>query len=146
MRPGQAADNLRIVTLRALKFYTVGAAGVAVQLIFLAFFKSGLKLHYLAATALAVETAVVHNFFWHERWTWSERTSASPGAWLLAGRFARFNLTTGLISILSNLVLMRLFVGQLRIHYLLANGLTILTASLLNFLFSEYFVFRKSRG
>ncbi len=29
--------------------------------------------HYLVATALAVEMAVLHNFFWHRRWTWADR-------------------------------------------------------------------------
>src|SRR5207245_237643 len=52
-----------------LRFYTVGAAGIVVQLAALTFLKSGLHLDYLPATATAVEAALLHNFFWHERWT-----------------------------------------------------------------------------
>ena len=33
--------------------------------------------NYLAATALAVEAAVLHNFAWHQRWTWKDRRAAS---------------------------------------------------------------------
>ena len=130
---------------RLLKFHAVGGIGIFVQLAVLAFSKSVLGMHYLAATALAVEAAVVHNFFWHERWTWVERTRLASGVSPLVGRLLRFNLTNGVISILSNLVLMRLFVGQLRLHYLVANVLTIATASLANFLLGELFVFKKQK-
>ena len=29
-------------------------------------------VHYLLATAVAVELAIVANFLWHERWTWQD--------------------------------------------------------------------------
>ena len=48
--------------------------GIAVQLLMLVVLKAGLHLHYLVATALAVETAVIHNFLWHERFTWADRS------------------------------------------------------------------------
>ena len=55
--------------MRWLKFNAVGALGMAVQLGSLGFFVRVLGLHYLLATALAVEVAVLHNFIWHRRWT-----------------------------------------------------------------------------
>jgi|WetSurMetagenome_2_1015567.scaffolds.fasta_scaffold226502_2 putative flippase GtrA len=139
-----AATNagIRSMALRWLKFHAVGGIGVVVQLGFLALFKSVLGMHYMLATALAVEVAVLHNFWWHERWTWIERTRAAPGFGLLMQRLLRFNLTSGAISILSNLVLMRIFVGQFHVQYLAANLITIVTASLANFLLSEFFAFK----
>ena len=104
----------------------------------LAVLKSLLHVEYLWATALAVEAAVLHNFLWHERWTWRGRIP-KQGVWL---RLARFNLTTGMMSIVSNLVLMRLLVGQLHMQYLAANLLAIAATSIANFLLSEWFVFR----
>jgi dolichol-phosphate mannosyltransferase len=139
---GATNAGIRALALRWLKFHAVGVIGVAVQLGFLAFFKSVLRMHYLVATALAVEVAVLHNFWWHERWTWIERTRAAPGFGLLMERLLRFNLTSGSISILSNLVLMRIFVGQFHVQYLAANLCTIVTASLANFLLSEFFAFK----
>ena len=47
--------------------------GVAAQLAALAFFNRVLGLGALIATAAAVETAVLHNFIWHERYTWADR-------------------------------------------------------------------------
>jgi putative flippase GtrA len=57
---------------RWLKFNAVGAIGVAVQLGMLAILVR-LGVHYLIATALAVETAVLQNYYWHARWTWRGR-------------------------------------------------------------------------
>jgi putative flippase GtrA len=65
----------RTATLvRWCKFNLVGAVGILVQFGVLFLLKSGLHFNYLAATALAVEVAVAHNFFWHERFTWADRT------------------------------------------------------------------------
>ena len=63
--------------MRWLKFNLVGGFGIVVQLAALLGLKSGLHLGYLPATALAVEAAVIHNFFWHERYTWADRVRPS---------------------------------------------------------------------
>ncbi len=145
MSAAGAASPIRRLAGRVVKFHAVGLIGTGVQLVALVAFKSLLGLGYLLATALAVEVAVLHNFCWHERWTWVERTRHAPGAALLAGRLLRFNLTNGLVSIVSNLLLMRLLVGVLHLHYLFANVLAIALTSLANFLLSELFVFRLRR-
>ena len=36
-----------------------------------------LGVHYLVATALAVEIAVLQNYYWHVRWTWKGRDGQS---------------------------------------------------------------------
>jgi putative flippase GtrA len=124
---------------RWLKFNAVGAAGIGVQLLALALFKSGLGWPLDVATAAAVETAVLHNFFWHERWTWRERR----GGWRESlTRLLRFNLTTGLLSIAANVIFTRLLVDRFRVPYLAANLMAIAITSIGNFLVSEYLVFR----
>ena len=124
---------------RLLKFHLVGAAGIGVQLCCLFLFKTALHLNYLLATALAVEVAVLHNFLWHEHYTWSDRRESSVG---LLRRLMRFNLSTGLISIVGNLVLMRLFVGSLHLQFMVANILSIGACSLANFWASDQMVFQ----
>jgi putative flippase GtrA len=131
------------LAFRWLKFNLVGGVGIAVQLAALWTLKSGLHLHYLLATALAVELAVLHNFVWHERFTWKDRAGGSwSSVW---PRLLRFHAGNGLVSIAGNLVLMRLFVGAMHIKYLLANLITIAICSSLNFAAGEWFVFRESR-
>jgi len=129
----------RRLTLRWLKFNAVGALGITVQLAVLLSLKSGLHLGYLLATALAVEVAVIHNFLWHERYTWADRVQPSWSKSL--PRLLRFNLTTGAVSIVGNLALMKLLVGFGHINYLVANGVAIALCSLANFLISEEWVF-----
>ena len=124
--------------VRWLKFNAVGAGGIVVQLAVLALLKSGLRLDYLAATACAVEAAVIHNYLWHERFTWADRASGS--SW---GRFLKFNFSTGLFSIVGNVLVMKGLVGGAHLNYFVANILTIATCSVVNFLVSDRFVFQE---
>lgn len=130
------------LSLRFLKFNTVGLLGAAVQLVALTVYLKLTGLHYLPATALAVETAVLHNFVWHEHWTWKER--AGGGISALLARLLRFHLGNGVISILSNLFLMSLLVGQAGMNFLLANILSILLTAAANFAAGEWFVYRRT--
>jgi putative flippase GtrA len=131
------------------RFNFVGAIGIGVQFAALFLMKGVLHFNYLAATAVAVEAAVVHNFVWHEQFTWADRTGAdktkSNGTrlrWKTSlVRLARFNLTVGGVSIVGNLGLMKVMVGMGGMNYLVANGIAIGLSSLANFLVSENWVF-----
>jgi putative flippase GtrA len=115
-----------------------------VQLLVLIGLKTGLGFNYLVAAGLAVEGAVVHNFLWHERYTWPDRSSGNRAAdsW---PRFLKCNLTTGALSIAGNLGFMKVLAGFGHMNYLLANGITIAACSILNFLISDGFVFAETR-
>jgi putative flippase GtrA len=130
---------MRATWIHWLKFNVVGGMGIGVQLIVLTGLKSGLHVDYLLATAVAVEAAVIHNFVWHERFTWVERESKN-----VAVRFLKFNLTAGAFSIAGNILLMALFVDLVRMNYLLANLATIAVCSICNFAVSDRFVFQNS--
>jgi putative flippase GtrA len=132
------------IFLRWMKFNAVGGIGIGVQLAALAVFRSWLKLDYLLATGLAVELAVIHNFVWHERFTWADRPAARPLQSLV--RLAKFNASNGVVSIVGNLLLMRLLVGRLKFNYVLSNCVAIVVCSLLNFLLGDRFVFDAKGG
>jgi putative flippase GtrA len=133
------ANSWRSTATCWLKFNLVGGMGIAVQLLMLVALTSGLHIHYLVATVLGVEAAVVHNFLWHERYTWADRPGPS------FTRFCKFNLTTGLFSIAGIVLLMKLLVGLGHMNYLVANGITITACSVVNFLVSDGFVFPADR-
>ena len=133
------ANSWRSTATRWLKFNLVDGMGIAVQLLMLVVLKSGLHIHYLVAIALAVEAAVAHNFLWHKRFTWADR------AGLGFARFCKFNLTSGLFSIAGNVLLMKLLVALGHMNYLVANGITITSCSVVNFLVSDGFVFSANR-
>ena len=124
---------------RWLRFNLVGEIGIGVQLALLFLLKSVLYLNYLTATGLAVEATVVHNFLWHERFTWADRVRPSWRNSL--PRLLRFNLTNGAVSIAGNLGLMKIMVAFGHLNYLPANGIAITFCSLINFLVSNTYVF-----
>jgi putative flippase GtrA len=126
--------------LRLAKFSLVGGIGIGVQLAMLAVLTE-LRMNYLLATGLAVESAVLHNFVWHRRFTWRERTQ--PAEREMLGALLRFHLSNGMISLLGNLLMMRWLVGFLHIPVLMANLLTITMCWAANFLASDRWVFTK---
>ena len=130
-------------SLRILKFALVGGLGVAVQLGVLAAL-TALKINYLLATALAVEAAVLHNFLWHQRFTWADRTRTGRSRTRMRDSLAvlfRFHLGNGLISVVGNVLLMRLLVTEFGLPVLRANIATIAVCFVANFLASDRWVF-----
>jgi putative flippase GtrA len=130
-------ESWRTTVSRWVKFYFVGAIGMGVQVMVLWLLRSKLHLDYLIATALAVEAAVIHNFVWHERFAWADRSS--HGRSII--RFWKFNAATGLFSIAGNLLLMKTLVEAAHLQYLAANLIAISSCSILNFIASDRFVF-----
>src|SRR5688572_16760609 len=124
--------------MRFLRFNGVGGVGFALQLGMLTLLLS-LGVHYLVATALAVEAAVLHNFFWHERWTWRDRPTEGRGR---LERLFRFHALNGLVSLVGNVLLMRLFVGTFDVSPIPANVVAVMACSLVNYFGSDRLVFR----
>jgi putative flippase GtrA len=128
---------------RWLVFNGVGLLGVGVQVGLVGLLVHGLHVHYLVATAIAVETAVLHNFIWHQHWTWRDRPSASTGA--AAARLLRFHLLNGTVSLAGNLAIMAVLSGTLAMEPVAANAVAIAVCSTLNFLASEALVFKTTK-
>ena len=122
------------------KFNLVGAIGVAVQLAALALFNRLAPGHYLVATAAAIELTLLHNFVWHLHFTWRDRRDKSA----VFPQLVRFHLSNGLVSLLGNLILMRLLVQQAHLPILLANAIAILCCGVLNFILSNHWAFRQT--
>ena len=98
---------------------------------------TAMRVNYLLATGLAVETAVLHNFCWHQRFTWADRTGRGT-----LGSLLRFHLSNGLISLIGNLLLMKRLVGFLHWPIIAANAITIVLCWAANYLASDRWVFR----
>ena len=114
--------------IRWMKFNAVGIAGAIVQLTTLTLFVQA-GAHYLVATALGVEVAVLHNYFWHARWTWRDRSERS---------LLRFHLSNGVVSIVSNLMWMWLLSAW---PVVAANLVAITLTSVVNFLLGDRWAF-----
>jgi putative flippase GtrA len=123
--------------MRWLKFNTVGVGGAMVQLCTLWILQHFTSISYVFAVILAVEIALLHNFAWHEAWTWRGKPPADR--WW---RFVRFEVGNGFVSIVSNVVLTYLYKEVAGLPLVAANLAAIVTAALLNFWVAQAWVFR----
>jgi putative flippase GtrA len=128
------------VFTRWLAFSLVGVMGITVQMAFLYVLTSRMGMGYLLSTGIAVEAALLHNFVWHERWTWADRTGNFCGS--ITRRLLCFHITNGALSMASNLLLTHLFVERLGLNYLVANGFAIASCSIANFVAGNCLVFK----
>ena len=144
----------RLEQIRYLKFGLVGASGTVVNLVVLylgrQYLFASLEAHsnrpYLSL-ALAIAVATLNNFTWNRLWTWADR-SALPtntpthrpvpatlllqlGTYALASWFG-IALQYGLTLWLSGAM-----------HYMLANIIAIVIASVSNFLANDKWTFRR---
>lgn len=128
---------------RWLKFNCVGMAGAVVQIWFLhMLLRAG--ANYLAATPVAVEAAVLHNFAWHQRYTWADRSCDDLAC--VFGRLCRFHLSNGLVSMAGNILLMRWLSGMLGIRPIGANLVAVVVCSVANYFLGDRLVFQNSRA
>ena len=119
------------------KFNLVGAVGMAVQLGALALINRLAPGHYMVATAAAIEITLLHNFVWHLHYTWRDRRCRGA----LRSQLIRFHLSNGLVSMVGNLALMPLLVGEMRIPVVAANAIAILCCSIVNFFLGDQWAF-----
>jgi putative flippase GtrA len=98
----------------------------------------------IAATPLAVEIAILHNFVWHERFTWRNR--ASQNFRQTARRLWRFHAANGLVSLAGNTILMYALVQRLKAPALPTAMGAIAICSLANFLIADRWVYRNGSG
>lgn len=122
------------------KFNVVGAMGMGVQLGALALLNWIVPGHYLLATAAAIEVTLVHNFVWHLHYTWPDRRNRAE----MLTQCVRFHLSNGLVSIVGNLLLMRVLVEETRMPLLAANCIAIVCCSIINFALGNNWAFAAS--
>lgn len=125
---------------RWLVFNLVGLAGAAVQLTVVALLSQVAHLNVPVATALAVEAAILHNFLWHQKWTWRERTTGSRRETL--ERLARFHALNGLVSLGGNVLITAALAAHAGMHPVAANLVAIAACSCVNYLAGDRMVFR----
>lgn len=128
---------------RFIKFGIVGASGVVVNLSMLYLGQEFLFRHIAQETlrlnislAFAILIATISNFTWNRRWTWHDRKSLRTTTLLV--QFGQYALAcwvgTAIQVGLTN-------VFALFLHYLLANLIAVVIASLFNFVANDLWTF-----
>jgi putative flippase GtrA len=137
VRPGAAHWRTRRAR-RLSRFAGVGLAGFIVQA--LVIWALGLAgIGPALATAAAVEAAIVHNFVWHERWTWRDRRRDERS---LPARLLRYHAATGAIALAGNVAITSALVRFGLLPVVLANAVAVATLSGLGFVVADRWVFR----
>ena len=135
--------------VRYLKFGVVGASGTVVNTLVLYLAQELLfarigepRTRLYASLALAIAVATVNNFTWNRLWTWADRLRDAPvgaaGSRQLLRQFGRYTLASWFgIALQYGLTLWLAH----SLHYLLANVIAIVIASVSNFLANDRWTF-----
>ena len=127
---------------RAWKFMFVGALGMLVNLGLLLLLSTTAGLPRSLAWLLVVEAAVLHNFIWHQSFTWRDRREAGARAWLR--RATTFHLSVaGTVAINGTLFGLLSIAGT---PLILAGAAGIAGAAGFNFIAGDLWVFRPFRA
>jgi dolichol-phosphate mannosyltransferase len=129
------------MSVRFGRFAIVGALGFVIQLATLTFLTAA-GWPYLLAAAIAVEFAALHNFLWHERWTWRDR--ALPRR-TVGQRLVDYHLTTASIAIAGNVLLTGAIVEVFGAPPILANVGAVAIQASASFAVADRWVFRSNR-
>src|SRR5215469_1909935 len=121
----------RAKVVRILKFGCVGCIGVGINTGALYIFSRWLGMPLVAASAVAVELAVISNYFLNSRWTFATRAASFR-------RFGKFNLAS-LVGLGLNVMTVWLLV-HLGIYFLAANLFGITAGFASNYALSSIWV------
>lgn len=128
---------------RFIKFGIVGASGVVVNLAVLYIGQEYLfneiaqqTLRLNLSLALAIFIATISNFFWNRRWTWQDRKQHRTVPVVV--QFGQYALACW-VGIAVQFGLTNLF--ALFLHYMVANLIAVVIASLFNFVANDFWTF-----
>lgn len=124
------------------RFNLVGALGAAIQVLLFYLLMKCRQMPETAAAAIAVEIVVLHNFFWHERFTW--RDQRSGGLRQRTIRLWRFHAANGLISVVGNTALTYCLVQQLKSPALPSAVAAIAICAPVNFWIADRWVYGRA--
>lgn len=136
-----------MVRWRFIKFGLVGASGTVINIAVLYLAQEHLlrgiadfqaRLNF--SIALAITVATISNFYWNRRLTWRDRTRNTPQPALRL--FLKYVMAAALSIVIQSLLTKWL---ALHLHYLLANVIAIVLASVVNFIANDRLTFRRHR-
>jgi putative flippase GtrA len=133
---------------RFIKFGLVGASGTVINvavlylaqeylLVGIADFRARLNF----SIAMAITLATISNFYWNRRLTWRDRRHQMHRSALIL--FLRYVMAAGLAIIVQSLLTKWL---SLHTHYIVANLVAIVLASVCSFVANDRMTFRRRRA
>ena len=123
--------------LRFIKFGIVGSSGIVVNQATLMALGRLTAIPLEIRSPIAIEMAIISNFFLNYFWTWGDAEKSDTIKKLL-----KFNISSGLTSLLFNYIPLIIMVNFLNLNETISNLIGIAIASGFNFLISHFWTFR----
>jgi putative flippase GtrA len=119
------------------KFGLVGVSGLGINSLALWLFTGGLGIYYLLGVILATQVSTAWNFLLSDAWVFSDR----PGD---QGRLRRFGMFWAMnnTALLVRGPMVVVLTGQLGVHYLVSNIVSLTVVMLARYVFSDRLVWR----
>src|SRR6266498_974401 len=121
-----------------LRFLLVGMSGLVVNSLALYAFTELAAIHYVISAAIATQVSTLWNFGLTETWVFGKRETERP----FLQRLVSFLLINNLLLILRGPII-TLMVGQMGIHYLIANLASLFVMTLLRYLLADKWIWNK---
>jgi putative flippase GtrA len=128
---------------RLSRYLVVGAMGAVVQLTVVGALAAIGWLPPSTAVVLGVAAAVLHNFLWHRRWTWGDRSRERRAT---IDALAAYALGNGVISALGNLAAAVVLVDWNGWNPVAASVVAIIVCGAVNFWVADTRVWRRGEA
>jgi len=123
--------------LQFVKFCAVGGSGYVVNLCVFALAYNVLDMHHLAAATVAFVVAVFNNFWWNRHWTFGQHGARDHHAGFQAARF----FTVSVIAFVFAAAVLESLIRWTDMHAVLAQAISIVAATPLNFVGNKMWTF-----
>ncbi len=141
----RGVDFVRNHWSRFLKFGSVGALGVVVNMACYTLFHEALGVEDYLARVFAIEIAVLHNFTWNFFWTWKDRGRRVKAYFT---RLLRYHGSTFIASYLVPLAIgwaVNFAMEGIPFANYISHLTGIVAGMLVNYLISDFWVFKTSK-
>ncbi len=129
---------------RGTKFMIVAWIGMLVNTGCLYFFKGVLGVRLIPASVMAIEIAIIHNFFWLRFWAWGDR-GASDGRPPFVKQLLIYNVATGAVDLAANVTILWVLSTLFGVQYLVANIMGMILGPFIKFWLNERIIFKETR-
>ena len=125
-----------------IKFCIVGGSGFVVNVTVFFVTNHLLGIHHIAAATLAFGVALFNNFWWNRHWTFGKHGARDHHAGFQAARF----FTVSVAAFLFALAILQLLVTNTSVPATLAQAISIVAATPLNFVGNKMWTFGHRAG
>lgn len=126
---------------RGWKYMAVAWMGMLVNTACLYLFKGVWQIRIIPASIMAIEIAIIHNFFWFRHWAWKDRRDRPS----FFKHLIIFNVAAGTVDLVGNVSVLWVLTTFAGVHYLIANLIGMIVPPFVKFWLNEKLIFREKR-